>query len=45
LAVTVEAYEARRVEELAQRLITDFQYSGWGVIVFKPWLRRDDFAR
>jgi hypothetical protein len=43
-AVAVEAYESIRVQELAQRLIADFQYSGWGLIEFKPCSRRDDFV-
>jgi predicted ATP-grasp superfamily ATP-dependent carboligase len=43
-AVAVEPYESPRVEELAQRLIADFQYSGWGLIEFKPCVRRDDFV-
>ena len=43
-AVAVEPYESPRVEELAQRLIADFQYSGWGLIEFKPCVRRGDFV-
>jgi predicted ATP-grasp superfamily ATP-dependent carboligase len=43
-AVAVEPYESSRVEELAQRLIADFQYSGWGLIEFKPCVRADDFV-
>jgi hypothetical protein len=43
-AVAVEAYESSRVEELAQRFIADFQYSGWGLIEFKPCVRRGDFV-
>jgi hypothetical protein len=43
-AVAVECYESPRVEELAQRLIADFQYSGWGLIEFKPCVRRGDFV-
>jgi predicted ATP-grasp superfamily ATP-dependent carboligase len=41
-AVVVEAYESARVEELARRLIEDFQYSGWGLVEFKPCPRRQD---
>jgi hypothetical protein len=43
-AVAVEAYESTRVEQLAQRLIVDFQYSGWGLVEFKPCVRRGDFV-
>jgi hypothetical protein len=43
-AVAVEPYESPRVEELAQRLIADFQYSGWGLVEFKPCVRRGDFV-
>jgi predicted ATP-grasp superfamily ATP-dependent carboligase len=43
-AVAVEPYESPRVEGLAQHLIADFQYSGWGLIEFKPCARRDDFV-
>jgi len=43
-AVVVEDYDAPRVEELARRLIADFQYSGWGLIEFKRCTRRNDFV-
>jgi hypothetical protein len=43
-AVTVEDCESPRIEELARRLISDFQYSGWGLIEFKPCSRRNDFV-
>jgi hypothetical protein len=43
-AVVVESCESPRVDELARRLIQDFQYSGWGLIEFKPCSRRDDFV-
>lgn len=43
-AVAVERYESPRVEELAARLIADFQYTGWGLVEFKPCARRDDFV-
>ncbi len=43
-AVVVEHCESPRVEELARRLIRDFQYSGWGLIEFKPCPRRHDFV-
>jgi hypothetical protein len=40
-AVAVEAYESTRVQELARRLIADF---GWGLVEFKPCVRRGDFV-
>jgi predicted ATP-grasp superfamily ATP-dependent carboligase len=43
-AVAVETCECARAEELAKRLISDFQYSGWGLIEFKPCSRRSDFV-
>lgn len=43
-AVAVESCECPRVEELAKRLICEFQYSGWGLIEFKPCPRRNDFV-
>lgn len=43
-AVVVERCESPRVEELSTRLIRDFQYSGWGLIEFKPCPRRHDFV-
>jgi hypothetical protein len=43
-AVTTELYESARVEELAKRLIAEFQYSGWGLVEFKPCHHRQDFV-
>ena len=43
-AVAMEAYQSPRVEELAKRLIADFQYSGWGLVEFKPCSKRGDFV-
>jgi predicted ATP-grasp superfamily ATP-dependent carboligase len=43
-AVAVEACESPQVEQLARRLISDFRYSGWGLIEFKPSARRDTFV-
>jgi hypothetical protein len=43
-AVVVEACAVSRVDQLARRLISDFQYSGWGLIEFKPCPRRRDFV-
>jgi predicted ATP-grasp superfamily ATP-dependent carboligase len=43
-AVAVEPFVSPRVEELASRIIADFQYSGWGLVEFKPCRLRRDFV-
>lgn len=43
-AVMVEEIESPRVEDLSKRLVSDFGYSGWGLIEFKPCEHRGDFV-
>lgn len=43
-AVMVEETESPRAEELSMRLISDFGYSGWGLVEFKPCERRGDLV-